>query len=71
MLDVRKQQRYLSGKTRETESARSQESQLDSGVSSVYIWGSGQLEMWQDGNRGKFSTVKVVLDNEDGKLDRK
>lgn len=32
---------------------------------------SGQLEMWQDGNRGKSSTIKVVLDNEDGKLARK
>ena len=32
---------------------------------------SGQLEMWQDANSGKSSTIKVVLDNEDGKLARK
>jgi hypothetical protein len=33
--------------------------------------GSGQLQMWQDDNRGKSSTVTVVLDNEDSKLARK
>jgi len=32
---------------------------------------SGRLEMWQDGNKGKSSTIKVVLDNEDGELARK